>query len=106
MKQKLISKRAALKFISGAVLATSIAAPAAAELDHSNLITCYAYVHGQCYGNGQNNCSTEDYNWGLDQCDGYYPQAQVVKPKGKLGLATKTSKRSTVMSIKRSFRKQ
>lgn len=104
MSIALKSRRAALKLIGGVVLATSIGAPAVAGLDHSNLITCYAYVHGQCYGNGQNNCSTEDYNWGLDQCDGYYPQAQIVKPKGKLGLATKKTKRQTMMTIKRSFR--
>lgn len=105
MTQKLTTKRAAMKLIGGAVLAASLGAPASANDDHWDKFSCYAYVHDQCYANGENNCSSDDYNWGLDQCDGYYPSAQIVKPKGKLGLATKKSKRQTMTIIKRSFRK-
>ena len=36
---------------------------------HNSLPACYASINHQCYGNGQNNCSEDDYNWGLDQCD-------------------------------------
>ena len=35
----------------------------------------------ECYGNGQNNCSEEVYNEGLDECDaGYGDSAQVQRP--------------------------
>ena len=91
------------KYLAGAmgVLITSVSLPANAGTDHDTAISCYAYVHGQCYGNGENNCSTEDYNWGLDQCDGYYPTAEVKHPEPPSGLAARpsTSKiRSTIIS--------
>ena len=43
---------------------------------HTNQITCYASVHSECYGNGENNCSDEVYQGGLDECDSAYGEAR------------------------------
>lgn len=59
------------KLTVGALLA-GLAFPAYADTNHTTIMGCYASVHSQCYGNGSNNCSDDDYQWGLDNCDGAY----------------------------------
>lgn len=90
--------------IFGLLLMLSAAHPAMAETAHSDAISCYAYVHSQCYGNGENNCSQADYEWGLDQCDGYYPSKGVVRPKAPSGLTTQATSPRTKAMIESSFK--
>ncbi|QBK30979.1 hypothetical protein [Roseitalea porphyridii] len=54
----------------------ALGAASVAQAEHNSKISCYAYVHDQCFGGGASNCSDDDYDWGLDQCDGYYPSTE------------------------------
>ncbi|MFZ2100619.1 MAG: hypothetical protein WAU86_08650 [Oricola sp.] len=100
------ARRAVLAAIGGVVMTVGMGVSARAAVDHWDRFSCYAYVHDQCYGNGQNNCSSEDYNWGLDQCDGYYPASVGVKrPVGPKNLVAPTKSRQTRAILGRSFNK-
>jgi hypothetical protein len=74
---------------AGAALGMAGLGHAAVQQDHWDKFSCYAYVHDQCYANGQNNCSPADYDWGLDQCDQYYP-AVVKRPGMPKNLTQRT----------------
>lgn len=75
----------------GTLLSAGLVSAAWAALDHSDLPSCYIYVHGQCFKNGQQLCTDEAYKWALDECDGYYPSVQgVVPPPKPLGLKVNT----------------
>ncbi len=60
-----------VKILGGAIALSGLAMSNAAadNTGHDTQIACYASVHTECYGNGQNNCSEEVYNEGLDECD-------------------------------------
>ena len=90
---------------AGMLLMLGFTLPVAAETAHSDAISCYAYVHSQCYGNGENNCSQEDYEWGLDQCDGYYPTKGLERPERPGGLKASRSNTRTRATIESSFNK-
>lgn len=93
-----------LAAVAGAVaLAASATTVAASGQAHSTHIACYAYVHGQCYGNGENNCSQDDYEWGLDQCDQTYSEAPAKRLDRPEGLANVPSKRGIKMQIQSTF---
>jgi hypothetical protein len=98
-----MSKIAKLVGAAGTLAVAMGSLPAHAE--HSTIIACYAYVHVQCYGNGENNCDSETYNWGLDQCDQYYSDTQAVRPKAPSGLAAATTNRQTRANIANSFKR-
>ena len=87
-----------------AAVALTAASTTTAAASHNTQISCYAYVHGQCYGNGENNCSQEDYEWGLDQCDDYYSEAPARTMERPKGLANVPSKRGIKMQIQSTFK--
>lgn len=60
-----------VKILGAAAVLSGLAMSNAAadNTGHDTHIACYASVHTECYGNGQNNCSEEVYNEGLDECD-------------------------------------
>jgi len=60
-----------VKILGAAAVLSGLAMSNAAadNTGHDTHIACYASVHTECYGNGQNNCSEEVYNAGLDECD-------------------------------------
>lgn len=65
-----------IKLIGGAITLSSLAmAQAHADTVHTTKVACYASVQTQCYGNGQNNCTSGEYQEGLGWCDQYYPSA-------------------------------
>ena len=97
------------KYLKPLALCSFLAFPllvshAAAAGDHNTLISCYAYVHGQCYGNGANNCSKADYNWGLSQCDGYYKTKSTSKPRLPSNLASRSNNTRLRAMISASFK--
>lgn len=99
------ARRAIVMALGSVALSAAMGASASANSDHWDKFSCYAYVHDQCYANGENNCSSEDYNWGLGECDGYYPSSAGVKrPKGSKTFAA-TTNLQTKAKIQRSFRK-
>lgn len=83
-----------------AFLAISTAAQAGFyDPDFSDAISCYAYVHEQCYpGGGDNECPDGWYEDGLDSCDVAFPSASVepVAPTNLASPGTKRSDRKTV----------
>ena len=65
-----------IQMIGGAIALSSFAmSPATADTAHTTKVACYASVQTQCYGNGQNNCTSGEYQEGLGWCDQYYPSA-------------------------------
>lgn len=54
---------------------------AAADTEHTTQIACYASVQTQCYGNGETNCTEDEYQEGLGWCDQYYEIA-LPDPRG------------------------
>lgn len=92
-----------LQRLGGAAVLIGLASSASANSDHWDKFSCYAYVHDQCYGNGQEPCSSEGYEWGLNECDAYYPSLQGTPPSAALGLTSKPNDRKHRMIIKRSF---
>ena len=55
-------RRVIVMTLGGISLSAAMAASASANSDHWDKFSCYAYVHDQCYANGANNCSDDDYN--------------------------------------------
>jgi hypothetical protein len=52
------------------------ASPAGAASDHTDVFSCYAYVHEQCFPGGKDaGCGQGAYNDALDECDGYYEES-------------------------------
>lgn len=77
-----------------AVAATVFSLPLAANafgIDHTDRPTCYLSIHSQCFIESDPPCSDEDYQWGLDACDQYYPQQIAIPPMKPLGLKASTS---------------
>jgi hypothetical protein len=93
---KLVGTIAALPLLTSSVFAAN---------DHWDKFSCYAWVHDQCYANNQNNCSGEDYNWGLDQCDGYYPSAAIKRPDQPQGLTTRGNNQRIRATFSTTFQK-
>lgn len=90
-------RQSILTIIGGTMALASLSAVANAS--HNTQISCYAYVHAQCYGNGENNCSQDDYEWGLGQCDDNYSKApirRVERPKGLVNVPTKPGIRDQI----------
>lgn len=92
--------------IGGSFCLAGFTLPALAVDDHWDQVSCYFYVWGQCYGNGEENCSSDDYNWGLDQCDGYYEQSSGRRKPPPSGLTLKTTNPRVKTTISSSFKKQ
>ena len=95
--------KAVHKFVAGTLGVLMMPAVSFAAVDHNSAMSCYAYVHSQCYGNGKNNCSDDDYNWGLDQCDQYYPSAKIKRPVRPDGLMDRASNRKIKARIQSTF---
>ena len=70
---------------------------------HTNQITCYASVHSECYGNGENNCSDEVYQGGLDECDAAYGESS--RPQTPIGGFKTTTNNQGGFMIKRGPRR-
>lgn len=94
-----------IQALGSAAVLISFVSSASANSDHWDKFSCYAYVHAQCYGDGQEPCSSEGYEWGLNECDGYYPSFQGERPSAPLGLTSKSTDRKYRMIMKRSFNK-
>lgn len=77
-----------------------------AAADHDSRASCHAYIFAQCNPNGQNICDADDYNWGYNECDKYYPSIGVAPPKPAIGnfKANPEKSRGARSLIKRSFR--
>ena len=84
-------KQLKIATISGFVLALGFAG--VAKADHNSRFSCYAYVHDQCYGENSANCSQDEYEWGLNECDGYYPSSKPIR-KPTFGVLAPTKKKS------------
>lgn len=80
------------------VAATSLAAAYIEPVDRP---TCYLSIHNQCYGGGENNCTEEDYNNALNECDDMYGEgSQAIDPKRLIqSLITKQKKRSGTLKL-------
>ena len=80
------------------VAATSLAAAYIEPVDRP---TCYLSIHNQCYGGGENNCTEEDYNEALDECDTMFGEgSQAIDPKRLIqSLKTKQKKRSNTLQL-------
>ena len=65
--------RKLVTLVTAAAAFTGASFPAFANNDHNDLFSCYAYVHERCFKNGEDVCGDDNYQWGLDQCDGHYP---------------------------------
>jgi len=65
--------------------------------EHATKAACYASIHSQCYGNGENNCTEEEYNMGLDWCDEYYPIAEIDTQQGPSDLKANAKRGKTFM---------
>jgi len=99
--------RSLVSAFAGIVAATAIVTTASADMtEHNSHISCYASVHHQCYGNGANNCSDEDYDWGLDQCDSYYSESNTSeRPAAPAGLKAKRGANKRFRAtLKRTFK--
>ena len=71
---------------------------------HNTKIACYALVHSECYGNGQNNCSDEVYQGGLDDCDNaVFDQG---RPTNTIGGFKATANNQGGFMMKRGTRRQ
>lgn len=68
----------------------AISNAAADNTGHDTQIACYASVHTECYGNGQNNCTEEVYNEGLDECDAGYGNTDAAQQGAPTALKTDT----------------
>jgi hypothetical protein len=83
-------------FGAAAVLSGLAMSNAAADnTGHDTQMACYASVHTECYGNGQNNCTNEVYNEGLDECDAGYGDSAQVAPAA--ALKTETAPRQPLL---------
>jgi len=73
------------------------ASGAVADTEHTTQVACYASVQTQCYGNGETNCTEEEYQEGLGWCDQYY---EIALP-GRQPVATdlKATPKSTPLVI-------
>ena len=91
------------KTVAAAAVCAGFSFPALADTtdDHWDQFSCYAYVHDQCYANGENNCSEDDYNWGLDECDGYYESTGATP----LAIPQNLANRRNNMTFRSSFSK-
>lgn len=92
-----------IQTLGGVAVLIGPASSASANSDHWDKFSCYAYVHAQCYGNGQEPCSSEGYEWGLNECDNYYPSFKGERPSVPMGLKSKSTDRKYQMIMKRSF---
>lgn len=83
-----------IKIIGNAIALSSFAiSNVAADTAHVNLVGCLASVQVQCYGNGEVNCTPEEYQEGLGWCDQYYPIAMpTVGPTNLKATPTRTPK--------------
>ncbi|MEN0000350.1 MAG: hypothetical protein AAF940_05645 [Pseudomonadota bacterium] len=50
-----------------------------ANASHNSRFTCYVHVHETCFNSSKPNCSQEEYEWGLDECDNTYPNSKPVR---------------------------
>lgn len=97
------TKRSLMMALGGLIAATTMVS--LAQADHNTRVSCYAYVHDQCYGGGANNCSGEDYNWGLDQCDIIYPSATPIRKPAVNSFKLPTKNNMQIrQTIKRTMR--
>ncbi len=88
------------------LLSAAFTVTAQASSPHTDIFSCYAYVHDSCFGEGSANCNPEDYEWGLDACDDEYNNASVKRPSATFGIApSKKTVMQTRAKIERSFKK-
>lgn len=75
---------------------------AVADTSHTTKVACYASVQTQCYGNGETNCTEEEYQEGLGWCDQYYEIA-LPDPQGVVTDVKATPKpTSTPLVVRKS----
>ena len=84
------------------IIFTGLTFAAQANSDHWDKFSCYAYVHDQCYGEGSEGCDPEGHEWGLNECDKYYPDGRAVRPQATFGVAP--SKKTTLQIRKKILR--
>lgn len=80
------------------IFSVSATSFASAYIEPSDLPTCYLSIHDQCYGGGETNCTEEDYNGALDECDQMYGKAEIFIGGNKLFKAIQ--KKRGGMSLK------
>lgn len=51
------------------ILSVAATSYAAAYIDQVDKFTCVLSLHDQCFGNGETNCTQEDYQEAVDGCD-------------------------------------
>ena len=73
--QRVPTRLHALAILVTAAVLTGSSVPASAD-EHSDRFSCYAYVHDQCFQNGQDGCGDDVYQDFLDECDRYYPSGR------------------------------
>lgn len=72
---KLVKIVGTATILSGFVMSTAVAING--NSGHFDRFSCYASQQVSCYGNGEVNCTEEEYNMGLDWCDQSYPSAEI-----------------------------
>ncbi len=75
-----------------AMLSVGATTYAAAFFEPWDLPSCYLSIHDTCYGNGEENCTEEDYNMGLDWCHEVKWEAAPQKGGKSLKLGSRTIK--------------
>lgn len=72
-----------MKYLQVAAISMAVLAPSAtfAAAPHTDLPTCYIHVHDGCF-NTTPQCSDDDYQGFLENCDTAYPKDKTAKPLG------------------------
>ena len=86
---KLVKTLSAAAVLSGFAMSAAVAD----NSGHSNIVTCFAAVQTECYGNGEENCTSEEYNQGLDWCEESYPSQNASRPINNLRTPTNNAKK-------------
>ena len=72
---------------------------------HFDQFSCYASIQIECYGNGEVNCTEDEYAMGLGWCDDSYPSASRPSTPAPGGMKT-TNNQGGGLMIKRGTRRQ
>lgn len=73
-----------------ALFSVTAATMASARIVPWNLPSCYLAIHDDCYGNGKEGCTEEEYNTGLDWCHDVKWETIPKASLGKLKIGGKT----------------